>query len=513
MTANEIGKESIKRLVHQKKVLTPQNYETAFCNIAKEKGYIVEECDKKEKFIEKLNPLFQSELERYNPQTKDELITYLISALNRLSATGEGKLSITLTMLVKRVLQTITLLHNKDARELANASLERIEHLADENSFKIIKDKWVDFLTSYDDSYIERLRELGGFKSDDLKDMVDEMYEIILKKDNDGVFEPLSSIIIASLTPSIATSMDDELAEISYELRNSPKLLANREFLDRLKEFIKRRVELDKRDLKEKVETIDSLLGNVSGKIVKLIENSNLSRDKVRIIKDELVALDFSKHSLDTIKERLVTLANSLEIEMDALSLDMVEEDDTIKALRLKIKKLELALQKAKQETRYDYLTSLVSKRALDDDLNRAEKSYQRYGIDYSIVFFDLDKFKMINDTYGHEAGDLILKQTGAILNQEKREVDIIGRYGGEEFLALLPNTPLSGAKVFANKVKKAIENFKFLYKGEKIAVTLSGGAVNRKDFEDQKSMIEEADALLYRAKEAGRNRIFSKDD
>ncbi len=513
MTANEIGKETIKSLAKKRLVLTPTNYAKEYCSIVSQRGFVVEDCAKIERFVEKLNPIFQSELKRYNLNTEDELVTYLVATLNRISSTGEGKLSLTLITLVKRLLQSITLLHNKAARDLANASLERIEHLADENSFKIIKDKWFDFLTEYDNSHIDRLRELGGFKSDDLADMIDEMYEIILKKDDSKIFEPISKLIIASLTPSIASSMDDELAEISYEIKNSPSLLSHNDFQERVKEFIKRRVELDKAEVKEKVETIDTLLGSVSNKILHLIENSNLSRDKIRGIKDELIALEFTKHSFDTIKERLVTIANSLEFEADSLSEVMVEDDDVVKNLRLKVKKLEIALNKAKKETKIDFLTNLVSKRGLKEDLNRAEKSYQRYGIDYSIVFFDLDKFKVLNDTFGHEAGDVVLKQVGAILNEKKRDVDIVGRYGGEEFLAILPNTPLKGAKIFAKKIRSSIEEFGFLYKGEKIIVTISGGVVNRKDVDSQKEMIEEADLLLYKAKEAGRNRILSKDE
>ena len=188
----------------------------------------------------------------------------------------------------------------------------------------------------------------------------------------------------------------------------------------------------------------------------------------------------------------------------------MHAEDKSVKNLQAKVKKLEEALSKAKKESRKDFLTNLVSKRGLDEELNRADKAYGRYGIDYSLCFFDLDKFKMLNDTFGHEAGDVVLKYTGQIMNEIKRDVDIFGRYGGEEFLAILPNTPMEGAKIFAEKIREAIEAFAFTYKGERIKVTVSAGVCNRKDFDSQKEMIAGADALLYKAKEAGRNRVAS---
>jgi diguanylate cyclase (GGDEF)-like protein len=119
----------------------------------------------------------------------------------------------------------------------------------------------------------------------------------------------------------------------------------------------------------------------------------------------------------------------------------------------------------------------------------------------------------MINDTFGHEAGDVILKHVGKIFRKRVRDTDIVGRYGGEEFLTILPNTPLTGAKVFAEKIRRAIESFEFLYKGERIDVTISGGVANRKDFNSLKELIEGADRYLYEAKEAGRNRVIAKSE
>jgi len=514
MTVNELGKETIKELARNKEPLTPQNYSKTFCKLANEKGFTLDDCQKIERFIDKLNPYFQKDLNQYKLNTEDELLTYLVATLNRLSSSADGKFALTLTTLIKRLLQSITLLHDKEAKDLANASLERIDHLADENTFAILKDKWFDFLTAYDDSHLDRLKEYGRFQSSDLKSIVDEIVKILNKKESKSDFlDEIGSLIVASLTPSIASSMDDELAELSYEIKNSPTLLNDKSFQKRVREFIKKRVELDKSEIKKKAEDIYTLLGNVSTKIVNLIENSTMSRDKIRAVKDELVALKFSQHNFDTIKEQLVTLANSLEIEASNLSQDMQDEDESVKNLRLKIQKLEIALNKAKRETRLDFLTKLLSKKALDEELNRAEKSYSRYGIDYSILFLDLDKFKMLNDTFGHEAGDLVLKSCGKIFNSTKRDVDMAGRYGGEEFLFILPNTPLQGAKIFAKKIRKKVEDYDFLYKGERVDVTLSGGVVNRKDYDNQKEMIEDADRLLYRAKEAGRNRVYSKDD
>lgn len=508
MTINEIVKETITALTKKRLPMSPENYAEMFCTIAKEKGFMVEDCKGVERFIDKLNPSLQSDLKKYNVKTSDELLTYLVSSLNRLMGQSEGKQSLILITLVKRLLQSIALLHNKEARELASASLERIEYLAEANTFTLIKDKWLAFLTEYDDRVIQQLKNMYNIKSDDFIQIAQALLEAQTDSSDTAVLEPIASLLIASLTPSIASSMDDDLATLSYELRNSPTLLQTPEVQEEIKLFIKRRVAQDKNEVKERIAALDNLLGNVSSKIVTLIDTSTLSKEKVKNIKDELIALDYSKHSFETMQDKLVTIAKSLEVETQTLQTVMKKDDDVVKALQKKVQKLELALSKAKKETRKDFLTSLISKRGLDEDLNRVDKSYARYDIGYSLCFFDLDKFKMINDTFGHEAGDVILKHTGEIMNKVKRDVDIIGRYGGEEFLAVLPNTPLKGAIIFANKIRTEIENYAFLYKGERIAVTISGGVVERKDYSDQKETLEAADKQLYKAKEEGRNRI-----
>jgi diguanylate cyclase (GGDEF)-like protein len=512
MTINEIVKETITTLTKKRIAMTPENYAETFCMIAKERGVVVGDCQSVKRFVDKLNPTLQSDLTKYNVNTPDELLTYLVASLNRIMGQSEGKQSLILITLVKRLLQTISLLHNKEARELASASLERIEYLAEQNTFTLIKDKWFDFLTRYDDAHMKKLKAYYDIRSDDFPEIVDELIMIAKEGGDREVLEPIASLIVASLTPSIASSMDDDLATLSYELKNSPDILNKIEVQDEIKLLVKRRIALDKDEVKSRITSLDNLLGNVSSKILTLIDKSNLSRDKIKGIKDELIALDYTKHSFETMQDKLVTIANSLEIETESLANVMQADDEMVKNLQAKVHKLEIALSKAKKETRKDFLTNLISKRGLDEDLNRVDKSYERYGIDYSICFFDLDNFKMLNDTFGHEAGDIVLKYTGEIMNRVKRDVDIFGRYGGEEFMAILPNTDLPGAIIFAEKVRQEIDNFTFTYKGEAIPVTVSVGVANRKDYENQKAMIEGADALLYKAKKAGRNRVFPEN-
>ena len=141
--------------------------------------------------------------------------------------------------------------------------------------------------------------------------------------------------------------------------------------------------------------------------------------------------------------------------------------------------------------------------------MKKVEDAFERYKTDYSLCFLDIDHFKMVNDTYGHEAGDVILANIGKILNKYVRQTDFVGRYGGEEFLIILPNINLEQAFYFSNKIRGIIESYKFIYKGERIKITVSCGLSQRSKQSSLKDAVEAADKMVYKAKESGRNKVL----
>ncbi len=508
VTINDIVKETIQTLNSQKIALTPHHYQSTFCKIAARYGFSIQECHAKEKFIKRLNETMQKDVAKYNVNTLDELLTYLVSSLNRVTLGNSGKQKLVTLTLIKYLLEVIARFPDQKSRELAKASMERIEHLCDLNSFEIITQKWEALLASRESHYTQRLQQLAQSRSTDFHQLLDQIEAQLQNSEAEEALEDMVSIIVASLTPSLTQKLDDEISTMSYMLSNSPQLLYKKEIQKQLKSVIHKRIEIDKKEVKERILSLDEILSEVSTKIIHLIDNTNISYEKVKEIKKELVEVDSKTQDFETIKQKLLKIADTLEFETRQLGTIMQKEDQVVAQMQKKIKKLEQALKKAKQESKIDFLTGLVSKRGLDEELNRVDKSYRRYQIAYSIGFFDIDYFKRINDTYGHEAGDLILKQLGKLFLELKRDVDIVGRYGGEEFLAILPNTPLAGAQVFAEKIREKVEDFKFVYKGEEVPVTISVGVADCTEFDNQKMLIEEADRRLYNAKEGGRNRV-----
>ncbi len=154
-----------------------------------------------------------------------------------------------------------------------------------------------------------------------------------------------------------------------------------------------------------------------------------------------------------------------------------------------------------------DGLTGLTNHRAFQEKADQEFERARRYPESISLLLFDIDHFKKINDSYGHPVGDAVLKKIGKLLNETVRTVDVAARYGGEEFVALLVNTDSKGASQMAERIRASIEKSKFLLNGQRIPVTVSVGfAVFPEDAKEKSALIEMADQALYAAKDGGRN-------
>lgn len=156
-----------------------------------------------------------------------------------------------------------------------------------------------------------------------------------------------------------------------------------------------------------------------------------------------------------------------------------------------------------------DVLTETLSRRhaleRLDDELERSKKMK----LAFAVLMIDLDRFKEINDTYGHLVGDVVLSEVAGVIKANIREIDLIGRYGGEEFLIILTETGKAEAGLAAERIRKAVEGALVRAYDEELHVTISiGVAVFPADGVSGIGLIEKADSALYRAKNTGRNRV-----
>ena len=163
-----------------------------------------------------------------------------------------------------------------------------------------------------------------------------------------------------------------------------------------------------------------------------------------------------------------------------------------------------------------DELTGLANRRRLTAELERELRRSERHGHAFSIAMLDVDRFKHFNDTYGHPAGDAVLKRLADTLRKNVRDVDTVARYGGEEFLVMLPEAPAVDAARVAERIRAATEEDRFTPDGGSavLNVTVSVGyAVFPEDAKTVETLIAAADQALYRSKESGRNRVTAAGD
>ncbi len=183
--------------------------------------------------------------------------------------------------------------------------------------------------------------------------------------------------------------------------------------------------------------------------------------------------------------------------------------NNAMEKFRLK-KEVEMTLEKMAEMSTRDELTGLYNRRYFKEVFERETASSQRYSTELVLCMMDLDQFKRVNDTYGHPAGDKVLKEVAFLLKKTVRKSDIACRYGGEEFAVILPNTDIEHARVFCERYRREVENHIIKYNDVKLSVTLSIGVA--RFLKDSKNMADDllknADQALYLAKTGGRNRV-----
>ncbi len=173
---------------------------------------------------------------------------------------------------------------------------------------------------------------------------------------------------------------------------------------------------------------------------------------------------------------------------------------------------LSAAIKKLIQDSETDSLTGLFNRRTFMKKIENEAMRFKRNQKPFSLLFADIDFFKKINDSYGHAAGDEILIYISNILNTEKREVDQVARWGGEEFLILLPETNLKGAILHGNKIRKLMSAKPIIHEGQEIHITMSFGVSEYSENANIEKIIDQADQRLYLAKNSGRNKVVSVD-
>ncbi|WP_456323337.1 GGDEF domain-containing protein [Hydrogenimonas sp.] len=510
MTIQEIIRQTLREIKARGLQLTPDAYSEIFCRNARRSNVIIEDCQKMEKFIKRLSPELQSIVKRRQVSTIDQLIQYLASEVMRSDGRKSGEIIGAYSLLVKRLLQAVSILHDEEAARLAQIHKSKVTPYLEKGEIDAIREDWNRFIMEYDDSFLDRLSLYCKTDTQDLRRMVNGLIECFRRMENAKScnLEEVAKLIVASLVPSIASGMNDEIATISAQVRADPQLLTSQAMVEDIRHMIKKRIELDKKAVVEQMTELDTIINHINTALVRVIDRGDINNKEIRKIQGELGNIELKKDSFEAIHAKLLTIANSLESETRVLGEEMRREHEEMEELRSKVRILEEALRKERKKSGTDTLTKLPNRRAIDDFIKKQEAAFDRYKDNYSVILFDIDHFKSVNDTYGHDAGDVILASFGKMLRRYSRELDFVGRWGGEEFLVVLPKTDKEGAYHFGEKLREIVQKSKFMYKGTRIPITVSGGVADRASNPSMDAMLKKADENLYKAKKSGRNKI-----
>lgn len=240
------------------------------------------------------------------------------------------------------------------------------------------------------------------------------------------------------------------------------------------------------------------------------VDLEQIAKEVGSIIKEYIDAVQKYDKDIEKSGEELKRYSQETKIKLLEEILERVKElQETNQKLINELKEKEKAIERLqneisilKEQAHIDFLTGLKNRRSIEKALNDLLKDLYNYGYPFVVIMMDLNDFKQVNDTYGHVVGDCILKKVGELLRTYLRAKDIVGRYGGDEFIVILPGVKLEVGIKIAQRLSSVIRNHSFRCNGLELKISASFGVLEvTKDFKDIKEILEAVDKKLYEAK------------
>lgn len=278
----------------------------------------------------------------------------------------------------------------------------------------------------------------------------------------------------------------------------------------RLKEVIYRQSAL-KKNLNEAKERLKTMLAGFVDHLATFSESTSDYHDKIEKCAEKISAANDLAELNDVIEEvvretRIIQL--NAQRSRDELSVMKARVDEA----EQEVARLQNELAETSEMVRHDQLTGALNRKGLEETLDRELARAKRRQMPICISLLDVDNFKALNDTYGHQTGDDALVHLARVIRETMRPHDTLARYGGEEFLIILPDTSLPDAVSALTRLQRELTKRFFMYKNEKLLITFSAGVTAFHADEQRNDAIARADAAMYQAKKAGKNRVVSAD-
>lgn len=272
-------------------------------------------------------------------------------------------------------------------------------------------------------------------------------------------------------------------------------------------EEITQRQEIVKRSLSEAKSTLKQMIAALITNIDGLSDTTGEYQDKIEQYSDKISKTE----DIGVLNQLLgLIMEETRQMQKDALSYrnDFLAAQAKVSSAQNKINQLEAELHQMGEKVHEDHLTGILNRRGLDNAFEREASRSARHQVSLCFALLDIDNFKQLNDTHGHKVGDDALVYLVESIKETTRPEDIVSRYGGEEFVILLPNTRIDEAAQVLSRIRRNLTKKFFLNENKRILITFSAGVAQFQSGESQEDVFKRADEALYRAKKGGKNQI-----
>ncbi|MFA7240717.1 MAG: GGDEF domain-containing protein [Sulfuricellaceae bacterium] len=218
-------------------------------------------------------------------------------------------------------------------------------------------------------------------------------------------------------------------------------------------------------------------------------------------------------NQMNTILGDILRDTKNMQVDIKRTRDELIQARKEVETAENKVRELEVELVQVSEKVREDQLTGALNRHGMEEAFHRELSHAERTGLPFSVALLDLDNFKRLNDTYGHQAGDAALVHLTKVIKEIVRPTDEVARYGGEEFIVMMPDTDLQGGVQVITRLQRELTKRFFLHNNERLLITFSAGVALRTPSEPPDSIIARADAAMYKAKLAGKNRVFPADE
>jgi diguanylate cyclase len=267
-----------------------------------------------------------------------------------------------------------------------------------------------------------------------------------------------------------------------------------------------------KHSLREVKSTLKNLITMFVERLSEMTTSTAGYHDRIGGYADRLSRTD-DLPALKTIVDDLMSDTRSMQVDILRRRDDMLEARKQAGQAEERVRQLEAELEHVSEQVREDQLTGTLNRRGLDDAMQREVARAQRRKTPLCVAVLDLDNFKKLNDTYGHQAGDDALVHLANVVKKTLRPTDIVARFGGEEFLILFSDTGIKPAVEIMRRLQRDLTKQFFLHDHERLLITFSAGVAVLKPEESQDSVFARADKAMYQAKLQGKNRVVAAED